>query len=201
MGLQTLHQIASTERARQKPVRLHCWHLHRLSDSGGPGDHIDHLQGAIAPAHHLQDRVEVVGVGCMGFVGRGPLVEAAPQGVLYEEVRPPQAASIVEALVGGTARPLQGQTHHPFARQLPAVVREYSGKIDPGADRRIYRRRGLREPLHRALYDMTPAQVVERNLPQWSAGAWRRRLPDRLEVGDGGQDALGDQKVHCLQRR
>jgi bidirectional [NiFe] hydrogenase diaphorase subunit len=158
MELQTLHQIASTERARQRPTRIHCCTSTGCRTAGAL-EIIDHLQGAIA-AHHLQDRVEVVGVGCMGFCGRGPLVEVAPQGVLYEEVRPQQAASIVEALVGGTAQPLQGDTHHPFfARQLP-VVREYSGKIDP---ERIeeYIAVGGYEALHRALYDMTPAQVVE----------------------------------------
>ena len=158
MELQTLHQIASTERARQKPVRLHC-----CTSSGcrtaAALEIIDELQGAIAQ-QHLQDRVEVVGVGCMGFCGRGPLVEVDPQGVLYEAVQPQQAASIVEALGGGTAQALPGDTDHPFFTRQLRVVREYSGKIDP---ERIeeYIAVGGYEALYRALYEMTPAQVVE----------------------------------------
>jgi bidirectional [NiFe] hydrogenase diaphorase subunit len=121
---------------------------------------LDNLQSAVTQ-HQLQDRVEVVGVGCMGFCGRGPLVQVDPEGLLYEEVQPQQAASIVEAMAeAGTAQPLQGDGNHPFfARQL-RVVREYSGKIDP---ERIeeYIAVGGYEALYRALYEMTPAEVVD----------------------------------------
>ncbi|MFM7530575.1 MAG: (2Fe-2S) ferredoxin domain-containing protein, partial [Nodosilinea sp.] len=129
MEPQTLHQIASTERARQKPVRLYCCTSTGCRTAAAL-EIIDELQGAIAQ-QHLQDRVEVVGVGCMGFCGRGPLVEVDPQGVLYEAVQPQQAASIVEALGGGTAQALPGDTDHPFFTRQLRVVREYSGKIDP----------------------------------------------------------------------
>jgi bidirectional [NiFe] hydrogenase diaphorase subunit len=158
MELQTLHQIASTERARQKPVRLYCCTSTGCRTAAAL-EIIDELQGAIAQ-QHLQDRVEVVGVGCMGFCGRGPLVEVDPQGVLYEAVQPQQAASIVEALGGGRAEALLGDTDHPFFTRQLRVVREYSGKIDP---ERIeeYIAVGGYEALYRALYEMTPAQVVE----------------------------------------
>jgi bidirectional [NiFe] hydrogenase diaphorase subunit len=159
MELQTLHQIANTERARQKPVRIHCC-TSTGCRAAASMEILDNLQSAVTQ-HQLQDRVEVVGVGCMGFCGRGPLVQVDPEGLLYEEVQPQQAASIVEAMAeAGTAQPLQGDGNHPFfARQL-RVVREYSGKIDP---ERIeeYIAVGGYEALYRALYEMTPAEVVD----------------------------------------
>jgi bidirectional [NiFe] hydrogenase diaphorase subunit len=159
MELQTLHQIANTERARQKPVRIHCC-TSTGCRAAASTEILDNLQSAVTQ-HQLQDRVEVVGVGCMGFCGRGPLVQVDPEGLLYEEVQPQQAASIVEAMAeAGTAQPLQGDGSHPFfARQL-RVVREYSGKIDP---ERIeeYIAVGGYEALYRALYEMTPAEVVD----------------------------------------
>ncbi len=159
MDLQTLHQIANTERARQKPVRIHCC-TSTGCRAAASMDILDNLRSAVTQ-HQLQDRVEVVGVGCMGFCGRGPLVQVDPEGLLYEEVQPQQAASIVEAMVEvSTAQPLQGDGNHPFFARQRRVVREYSGKIDP---ERIeeYIAVGGYEALYRALYDMTPAQVVD----------------------------------------
>ncbi|MEB3313431.1 MAG: NuoF family protein [Cyanobacteriota bacterium] len=159
MDLQTLHQIANTERARQKPVRIHCC-TSTGCRAAASMDILDNLRSAVTQ-HQLQDRVEVVGVGCMGFCGRGPLVQVDPEGLLYQEVQPQQAASIVEAMVEvSTAQPLQGDGNHPFFARQRRVVREYSGKIDP---ERIeeYIAVGGYEALYRALYDMTPAQVVD----------------------------------------
>lgn len=159
MDLQTLHQIANTERARQKPVRIHCC-TSTGCRAAASMDILDNLRSAVTQ-HQLQDRVEVVGVGCMGFCGRGPLVQVDPEGLLYQEVQPQQAASIVEAMAeGGAAQPLQGDGNHPFFARQRRVVREYSGKIDP---ERIeeYIAVGGYEALYRALYDMTPAQVVD----------------------------------------
>lgn len=158
MELQTLQNIASNERARQKPVRIYCC-TSTGCRAAAALEIIETLEGAIQQ-HHLQDQVEVVGVGCMGFCGRGPLVQVDPDNLLYQEVVPDQAASIIAALQGGEAQPQRGNVHHPFfTRQMP-VVREYSGKIDP---ERIeeYIAVGGYQSLYRAIYEMTPAQVVE----------------------------------------
>jgi bidirectional [NiFe] hydrogenase diaphorase subunit len=96
----------------------------------------------------------------MGFCGRGPLVQVDPDELLYEEVTPDQAASIIKAMDGGTAQPIQGDVNHPFFARQMRVVREYSGKIDP---ERIeeYIAVGGYESLHKAIYEMTPAEVVD----------------------------------------
>jgi bidirectional [NiFe] hydrogenase diaphorase subunit len=117
------------------------------------------LQQAVKD-HHLEDRVEVVGVGCMGFCGRGPLVQVDPEELLYEEVTPDDAASIIEAMDGGTAKPIQGDVNHPFFARQQRVVREYSGKIDPERIEEYIAVSGY-ESLHKVIYEMTPAEVVD----------------------------------------
>ena len=49
----------------------------------------------------LAGRVEVRPVGCMGACGHGPLVSVEPQGLLYEQVTPENAPSIIDAIDGG----------------------------------------------------------------------------------------------------
>lgn len=158
MNLTELLEIAEQERSRQKSIRIHCC----TSTGCRAANSLDvqaNLQTAVKE-QGLSDRVEVVGVGCMGFCGRGPLVEIEPNNTLYEEVKPEEAASIIDALNGGTAKPIQGDTQHPFFARQMRIVREHSGKIDP---ERIeeYIAVGGYQSLYKALYDMNPAQVVE----------------------------------------
>lgn len=158
MNLTELLEIAEQERSRQKSIRIHCC----TSTGCRAANSLDvqaNLQTAVEE-HGLSDRVEVIGVGCMGFCGRGPLVEIEPNNILYEEVKPKEAASIIDALNGGTAEAIQGDTQHPFFARQMRIVREHSGKIDP---ERIeeYIAVGGYQSLYKALYDMTPAQVVE----------------------------------------
>jgi bidirectional [NiFe] hydrogenase diaphorase subunit len=158
MDLAELLEIAEAERSRQKSIRVHCCTSTgcRAADSM---DVLSKLEHAVEE-HGMDDRVEVVGVGCMGFCGRGPLVQIDPSDTLYEEVKPEQAESIIGALNGGTATAIQGDTQHPFFAGQVKIVREHSGKLNP---ERIeeYIAVGGYQSLHKVLQEMTPAQVVE----------------------------------------
>ncbi|MEG3920500.1 NADH-quinone oxidoreductase subunit NuoF [Microcoleus sp. POL10_C6] len=158
MNLTELLEIAEQERSHQKSIRINCCTSTGCRAANSLGVQAN-LQTAVKE-HGLSDRVEVIGVGCMGFCGRGPLVEIEPNNTLYEEVKPEEAASIIDALNGGTAKPIQGDTQHPFFARQMRIVREHSGKIDP---ERIeeYIAVGGYQSLYKAIYDMTPAQVVE----------------------------------------
>lgn len=158
MNLTELLEVAEQERSRQKSIRINCCTSTGCRAANSLGVQAN-LQTAVKE-HGLSDRVEVIGVGCMGFCGRGPLVEIEPNNTLYEEVKPEEAASIIDALNGGTAKPIQGDTQHPFFARQMRIVREHSGKIDP---ERIeeYIAVGGYQSLYKAIYDMTPAQVVE----------------------------------------
>lgn len=158
MDLAELLEIGAAERSRQKPTRIHCCTSTGCRAASAMEVEAN-LQAAVAE-HDLGEHVEVVGVGCMGFCGRGPLVQIDPENTLYEEVKPEEAASIVEALNGGTAKAMKGDVQHPFFARQMRVVREHSGKLDP---ERIeeYIAIGGYQSLYKAVFEMTPAEVVE----------------------------------------
>jgi len=158
MDLIELQEVASAEQKRQKSVRVHCC-TSTGCRAANSMDVLHNLEQAVE-AHELGDRVEVVGVGCMGFCGRGPLVQIDPEEILYEEVKPEEAESIISTFNGGTATAIQGDAQHPFFARQTKIVREHSGKLDP---ERIeeYIAVGGYQSLHKAIYEMTPAEVVE----------------------------------------
>jgi len=158
MDITELHEIGEKERASHKEIRVHCCTSTgcRAANSVAVKKNLE----TAVKEHGIGDRVQVVGVGCMGFCGNGPLVEIAPQDKLYEQVTPKDASSIIDALNGGVATAAEGDLTHPFfARQL-RIVRETSGKIDP---ERIeeYIAVGGYESLYKVIHDLTPQQVVE----------------------------------------
>ncbi|MCW6035304.1 NAD(P)H-dependent oxidoreductase subunit E [Spirulina subsalsa FACHB-351] len=158
MDLAELQALAEQERSKRKSIRVHCCTSTGCQAANSLGVK-ENLDKAVEETG-MGDRVEVVGVGCMGFCGRGPLVQIDPMDTLYEEVTPETAGSIIHALNGGTAEPVQGDSQHPFFARQMRVVREHSGKVDP---ERIedYIALGGYQALHKVLYEMTPETVVQ----------------------------------------
>ena len=158
MELSELLEIAEKERQSRKSIRVHCC----TSTGCRAADSIavqKNMEEAVKKME-LGDLVQVVSVGCMGFCGRGPLVEIDPNKILYEEVQPAQAASIIESLNGGKATANLGDAQHPFFKRQKQIVRETSGKIDP--DRiEEYIGEGGYQSLYKVIHDMTPQEVVD----------------------------------------
>ena len=157
MNLTELLDVAAAEKARQRPIKVHC-----CTSTGCRSANATAVMGNLQQAvenENLADQVEVVGVGCMGFCGRGPLVQIDPQDDLYEEVTPEDAPSIIEALNGGSAKSIKGDAQHPFFARQMKIVRQHSGKVDP---ERIesYIAFGGYQSLFKVLYEMEPVDVV-----------------------------------------
>ncbi|NEP44474.1 MAG: NADH-quinone oxidoreductase subunit L, partial [Okeania sp. SIO2H7] len=160
MELNELLEIGEKERARQKQTRVYCC-TSTGCQAASSMDVKKNMDKAVKDGG-LSDRVEIVGVGCMGFCGKGPLVQVDPEETLYEEVTPEQAASIIETIGGNGngATPAKGDINHPFFARQMRVVRENTGKIDP---ERIeeYIAVGGYESLYHVIHEMTPGEVVE----------------------------------------
>ncbi len=153
-----LHDLAESARASWKGVRVHC-----CTASGCVAADSLNVEKSFRQAvadRKLGDRVQVVGVGCLGLCGRGPLVETAPAGELYEKVTPADAPSILAALDGGSATPGKLDQRHPFFASQMKIVCETSGKID---SERVeeYIATGGYQALAKALTEMAPADVVK----------------------------------------
>lgn len=158
MDILELQEIAARERQGRKRIRIHCC-TSTGCQAASALEIKKQLEAAVATANLSAD-VHVVGVGCMGFCGQGPMVEIDPDGTLYEKVTPEDAPSIVATLQGGTATAQLGDPHHPFFARQTHIVRQNGGKIDP---ERIeeYIATGGYQTLAHVLHDMTPAEVIE----------------------------------------
>ncbi len=205
MDLEELLEIGQQERDRQqqKKTRIRCCTAAGCLSSGAETVK-NNLEIAVIEAG-LEDSVEVCGVGCLRFCGRGTLVEIDPNGILYEEVLPDQASGIISALSEGDKNreelPRQSDRNHPFfALQMPLVL-ENSGKINP---ERIeeYIAVGGYQRLHHVLMEMTSAEVIEEisksglrgrgggGYPtglKWATVAKMRSPPTPLNKGGVGQ--------------
>lgn len=194
MEYSELLELAEKEQKSQKPIRVHCCTSTGCvaSNSLGVKDQMD----AAVKAAGLEERVQVVGVGCMGFCGRGPIVEVEPAGLQYERVTPEAAPSIIEALNGGEAKPVQGDRHHPFFSGQLLIVRENSGKIDPEKIGE-YIAVGGYQALHHAVYEMSPAEVVAEITKSGLRGRGGAGYPTGLKWATVAKMPPGQKYVIC----
>ncbi len=158
MDLQDLLETAERERANRKPMRIRCCMAAGCLSQNGQA-----LKQALTDAVEaagLADKVEVVGVGCMGLCSQGPLVQIDPDGPLFEKVAPEDAPSIVTVLQGGQATAKVGDPGHPFFTNQVQVVLENSGRINP---ERIesYIEAGGYQALHQVVREMQPLEVCD----------------------------------------
>ena len=156
-----LHQLADRERQGWKPVRLHCCTASGCQAIGAPA--IKNVLTKTVSDVGLSDRVQVVGVGCLGLCGSGPLVgRVGPAGtsdLLFEQVTPQSAPAIVTD-PSGPGAPAHCDTNHPFFASQMKIVCEQSGRID--AERiEEYVAVGGYQALHHALSELTPQDVVK----------------------------------------
>jgi bidirectional [NiFe] hydrogenase diaphorase subunit len=158
MDITELYKIAAEERDRRKPKRIRCCTVAGCQSSGAEAV-LKALKDEIATAG-LAEEVEVSSVGCLRFCGRGPLVATDPDGKLYEQVTAEDAPSFAAGMQSGTVKAQPCDPQQPFFAGQQPIVLENSGQIDP---ERIeeYIAAGGYESLYRALYDLTPAEVVE----------------------------------------
>jgi len=102
---------------------------------------------------------KVKGVGCLGLCGVGPLVAVEPRGTLYQNVKPADAAEIVEHLDSQPVHHLRCPTDIPFFNKQVKIVLQNSGKIDP-EEIKEYIALGGYSALLKCLTELMPIGVV-----------------------------------------
>jgi bidirectional [NiFe] hydrogenase diaphorase subunit len=162
MTVEELRELAEKERGRQAQVRhriLYCAAAGCVSC--GSTETRDAFRKALQE-RGLEKSCEVIGTGCMGLCGEGPLVLLPADGTLYERVDAATAARIVdEHIVGGTR-----VSDHvidpsmPFFASQVRIVLENCGRIN--AERiEEYAAVGGYEALARAVTELEPMAVIE----------------------------------------
>lgn len=117
----------------------------------------------------LADRVQVVRALDIGVYDEGAVVQLLPSAVTYANVLAPDVARIVaESVEGG--RVIDDLLWKKPDRQVRIVLR-HCGNVDPDSIEDCLRRAGGYQGLRRALFEMTPEQVIA----EMKAGALRGR--------------------------
>jgi len=165
MELAELRQIAEHERRQRKPVSIRCCAAAGCVSSGSLA--VKQAFDREIAAQGLTDQVQACSVGCLRLCCAGPLVQVDPSQVLYEEVKPEQAASIVASLLPASSEGKErscsaqrGDPHRPFFTKQMPIVLENSGIVEP---ERIesYIAAGGYQALNHAIGDLSPAEVID----------------------------------------
>ncbi len=121
----------------------------------------------------LGNRVSVVGTGCNGFCGQGPLMVVAPDSTFYGWLKPDDVPRLVkEHLLDGkpvetlmyaspdTGRPIARLADIPFFSKQQLIVLRNKGVIDPERIEDYLARNGY-AALQKALSTMTSDEVLD----------------------------------------
>jgi NADH-quinone oxidoreductase subunit F len=121
----------------------------------------------------LSQEAKVVGTGCIGCCGSGPIVVVNPDGVLYQGLNPADAKDIIEEhLLEGKfverllSRSPDGSDVIPLIKDIPFFKHQtknllrFCGRIDPDKIEEYIALDGYRA-LSKVLTSMTPEDVIE----------------------------------------
>jgi len=162
MTVEELRELAEKEKARQQEFKyrvLYC------SGAGCVSCGSDATKSAIKKS--LQEKgldkdSEVLGTGCMGLCGQGPLVKVHPDESLYERVDEATAKKIVEEHIAQGKRIDDHlvDTSAPFFSSQQKIVLENCGRINAESIEE-YIAVGGYEALAKALTEEQPVEVIE----------------------------------------
>ena len=194
MDLSELTQIKEKELAARKKYTLRCCMAAGCVSSNAEAVKQE-LEKAVTEAG-LQDQVEVRGVGCMRLCCEGPLVQADPSSVLYEQVDPEAAKSIIAALKGGKTKARIGDANSPFFTKQKSIVLANSGIVDPERIESYIAADGYKA-LYHVLREMEPNEVVEEMVTSGLRGRGGAGFPTGLKWGTVAKSAGPKKYVVC----
>jgi len=127
--------------------------------SSGSDHLLQQLKEEVA-ARGLEGKVLVKGVGCMGPCAGGPVVRVASEDILYQNVQPEDARSIMDQLGKGPIERLAVPTDRPFFKRQEQIVTQNCGVIDPERlDDAVAH--GAYSALAKVLSEMTSLEVID----------------------------------------
>ena len=156
-----------------------------------------------AKAAGVIDKVQIVKTGCFGFCEKGPIVKVLPEDSFYVEVKPEDAKEIIaEQIIKGreVTRLLYNKEKKStetvediqfYQKQLRIVLRN-CGVINPENIEEYIARDGYLA-LEKALFDMTPQQIIDEVKLSGLRGRGGAGFPTGLKW-EAGMKAPGDVK-------
>ena len=175
--------------------------------SGGGDKIIDEFKAQLKDAG-LEEKVQVVATGCLGFCEQGPIVKVLPQGTFYVQVKPEDVKEIVnEHLVKGRvvqrlcydpeqAKKLVAEANIPFYQKQYRIVLRNCGVIDPEKIDDYIARDGYKA-IEKVLFEMTPEQVVEEILKSGLRGRGGAGFPTGMKWKFAQAQPKGQKYMVC----
>jgi len=132
MTVEDLRELAEKEQARQAEFKyriLYC------SSAGCVSSGCDAVKNELKKAIvdlDLSKKCEIIGTGCLGLCGEGPLVIVHPDMTLYQHVDAAAARRIIEEHVGQGRKLKDNELdlNDPFFASQKKIVLENMGKIN-----------------------------------------------------------------------
>ena len=175
--------------------------------SGGADGIVEEFASCLDTAG-LKDSVQVVKTGCLGFCEQGPIVKILPQGTFYVQVKREDVREIVaEHLVKGRvvqrlcydpeqAKKLVAEANIPFYQKQYRIVLRNCGVIDPEKIEDYIARDGYKA-IEKALFEMTPEQVVDEMLKSGLRGRGGAGFPTGMKWKFAQQQPKGQKYMVC----
>ena len=175
--------------------------------SGG-GDKIAEEFKKQLAEQNLDETVQVVTTGCLGFCEQGPIVKILPQGTFYVQVKDADVKEIVaEHLVKGRvvqrlcydpeqAKKLVAEANIPFYQKQYRIVLRNCGVIDPEKIEDYIARDGYKA-IEKVLFEMKPEDVVEEILKSGRRGRGGAGFPTGMKWKFAMQQPKGQKYMVC----
>ena len=156
----------------------------------------------------LDETVQVVTTGCLGFCEQGPIVKILPQGTFYVQVKDADVKEIVaEHLVKGRvvqrlcydpeqAKKLVAEANIPFYQKQYRIVLRNCGVIDPEKIEDYIARDGYKA-IEKVLFEMKPEDVVEEILKSGLRGRGGAGFPTGMKWKFAMQQPKGQKYMVC----
>ncbi|MEI6275368.1 MAG: NADH-quinone oxidoreductase subunit NuoF [Prolixibacteraceae bacterium] len=159
--------------------------------------------------HELEHEVQVVMTGCFGFCEKGPIVKVLPDNTFYVQVKPEDAAVIVEEhLVKGrqvtrllymnpeTEQPISDSKHMDFYKKQVRIALRNCGVINPENIDEYIARDGY-AALAKCLSEKTPQEVIDEIKRSGQRGRGGGGFPTGLKWEITSKSAADQKYVVC----
>ncbi len=162
MTLEDLQELSDKEQQRQSEKKHRILYCSAAGCASCGSDKVSDALKSKIKEYALEKECEVIGTGCLGLCGEGPLVKVQSDNTLYQNVDVRAAEKIVESHILNNKKVDQyvADTSAPFFASQTKIVLENCGVINSESIDEYIAARGY-EALAKAVTEMQPGDVIE----------------------------------------
>lgn len=194
MTVEDLQELAEKEQQRQSGKKHRILYCSAAGCVSCGGDKASEMLKTKIKERGLEHECEVIGTGCMGLCGEGPLVKVQNDNTLYQNVDESAAEQIITSHIVNNKKVEKNlcDTSAPFFASQTKIVLENCGKIDSESIDEYIAAQGY-EALAKAVNEMQPDEVIEEIRKSGLRGRGGAGYPTGLKWGIV-RKAQGEQK-------